>query len=614
MATYEEEIFHASEKNDVVPDARDTNEQEGTEITTPWSSEVYVSSALKSTSAANDEKFVSPTESVSDTLAEFAGCEMDMSTPITYHYLTFETLLPSPRLSPSSTSALPPQPNLKKFQSPFDWSKTRKSLTIWMSCIATLVASYAAGSYSSGSHQMEAEWNVSAVAINVGITSFCFGFAIAPMVLAPFSEINGRYPVFVLSGFLFVVCQICCAVTQSYAGMIVARFFVGCGSSVFSSMVGGVVSDMYHTRERNNPMAIFSGGALFGTGLGPLVSGFIAQHTTWRWIFWVQVMTNGILMAAFALFYSETRGNIILSRKAKALNAWYAKCEEMGHFGLELAVPDSQSPARPQRIRWKVKTDEDRQSIGQMVQISVYRPFHLLFTEPVVFFFSLWVTFAWTVLYATFTSIPLVFSRSHGFSIEESGSVFSVLSIATTIATILSIRQEKLLSNALAERGEKKSTDPQGGTATQTSRLLRRLDLTSPEARLYFACVESVLLPVGLFMFGWTQFHSIHWIVPTIALGFATMGIFFVYLSTFNYLADTYHRYASSALAAQSFCRNIIGGIFPLFTVALFNNLTFQGAGSLLGGLGALLTLVPWVLVYAGPTIRARSKFASEIM
>lgn len=32
------------------------------------------------------------------------------------------------------------------------------------------------------------------------------------------------------------------------------------------------------------------------------------------------------------------------------------------------------------------------------------------------------------------------------------------------------------------------------------------------------------------------------------------MGIFSVYLAVFNYLADTYHRYASSAIAAQSCC------------------------------------------------------------
>lgn len=92
------------------------------------------------------------------------------------------------------------------------------------------------------------------------------------------------------------------------------------------------------------------------------------------------------------------------------------------------------------------------------------------------------------------------------------------------------------------------------------------------------------------------------------------MGIFSIYLAVFNYLADTYHRYASSALAAQSFCRNMLGGIFPLITTQMFHRMTFQGASSFLGGVGAVLTLVPFVLLFWGPRIRARSKFASEIM
>jgi hypothetical protein len=77
---------------------------------------------------------------------------------------------------------------------------------------------------------------------------------------------------------------------------------------------------------------------------------------------------------------------------------------------------------------------------------------------------------------------------------------------------------------------------------------------STPEGRLYFACIESILMPVGLFWFGWTSFASVPWIVPTLAVGCATMGIFSIYLAVFNYLADIYHRYASSALAAQSCC------------------------------------------------------------
>jgi MFS family permease len=387
--------------------------------------------------------------------------------------------------------------------------------------------------------------------------------------------------------------------------MVVARFWVGAGSSVFSTMVGGVVSDLYHAHDRNTPMALFSGGALFGTGLGPLVSGFIAQNINWRWVFWVQVITCGILITAVTLFFRETRGSILLSRKARALNKWYEELENAGYIGFEMPISPGSERTESQRIRWKVKTDEERESISKMIGISVYRPFHLLITEPVVFFFSLWVAFAWAVLYLTFGSIPLVFGRSHGFGIQESGAVFAAMIVGAIISTVLSIYQDRLLARYLASTSK---------NIENQSRIRRAIDLSSPEGRLYFACVESAFLPLGLFWFGWTQFSSIPWIVPTMAITCATMGIYSIYLATFNYLADTYHRYASSALAAQSFCRNILGGVFPLVTVQMFNRLTFQGAASLLGGLAALLTAVPWVLVFYGPKIRARSKFASEIM
>jgi hypothetical protein len=59
---------------------------------------------------------------------------------------------------------------------------------------------------------------------------------------------------------------------------------------------------------------------------------------------------------------------------------------------------------------------------------------------------------------------------------------------------------------------------------------------------------------------------------------------------------------------------HLTGGVFPLITAQMYNKLTFGGASSLLGGIGTLLTLVPWILVFYGPKIRARSKFASEIM
>ena len=508
--------------------------------------------------------------------------------PIVYHYLDFDTELPSPTSLQDYSSHPPEPPNLRNLGSPFEWSETRKNLITWLSCAVTVCTAYTAGSYAAAADQLMGKWDISRVAFNVGITTFTTGFSVAPMVLAPFSELNGRKPVFIATGVLFVICQLCCAVTPSYGGMLAARFFTGVGGSTFSTMVGGVVSDIYHTEHRNTPMALFAGAALFGTGLGPLCSGFIAQNLSWRWVFYVQVIADGLIILMVAVFFKETRGSVLLSRRARALNKWYAAREQAGYNGFNIHI-EGKVEKQSQRIRWKVKADEERESLAKMIGISVYRPFHLLSTEPVVFFFSLWVAFSWAVLYLTFSSIPLVFTTNHGFNIQQNGAVFAAMCVGALFSTILSIYQEKVARHY----GKHSST---------------------PEGRLYFSCIESALMPIGLFWFGWTSFSSIHWIVPTLAIGCATMGIFSIYLAVFNYLADTYHRYASSALAAQSFCRNMLGGIFPLVADAMFNKMTYQGASSFLGGVGALLTIVPWVLVFFGPRIRARSKFASEIM
>ena len=186
----------------------------------------------------------------------------------------------------------------------------------------------------------------------------------------------------------------------------------------------------------------------------------------------------------------------------------------------------------------------------------------------------------------TFGVIPLVFTSVYDFSTQSVGAVFSAIAIGSIVGAALSIVQERI-----------------------AKRFLPKLH-SRPEGRLYFACLESALLPIGLFWFGWTSNTSTHWISPTLALGCAQIGIFSIYLAVFNYLADVYHRYASSALAGQSFCRNVLAAVFPLFTNQMFERLGYGGASSLLGGIATLLTFVPWVLVFQGEKIRGRSKVA----
>jgi hypothetical protein len=84
-------------------------------------------------------------------------------------------------------------------------------------------------------------------------------------------------------------------------------------------------------------------------------------------------------------------------------------------------------------------------------------------------------------------------------------------------------------------------------------------------------------------------------------------------LGVFNFLADSYTIYASSALAGQSFMRNMVAGAFPFFTRQLYNNLTPRWGSFLFGCLATLLAVVPFVAFFYGPEIRKRSKFARAL-
>ncbi|KIV86364.1 hypothetical protein PV11_01978 [Exophiala sideris] len=542
------------------------------------------------TPAPEDNALLAQSVPISDDPTTTETWDSSGSEGIQYRYLNFESEIPLiPVIPPTVKHDIPQCPNLRDYDDPFTWSKTRKNLMTYLSCAINVTASYTAGAYTAPAFQLTKKWGVSDVAYNVGITTFTCGFGFAPMVLAPFSEINGRRPVFITTGILFFVCQICCALTGSYGGMLVARFFVGVGGSTFSTMVGGILADVWITAERNTPMVMFTGATLLGTGLGPLVSGFVAQNLSWRWVFWIQAITSGILVFFVTFLFKETRGTVILSRKAKLLNKWYEQLEAAGALGMEVESGDPQKPSKKCcRIRWKVQADEERASLGRMIAVSLYRPIHMLFTEPVVFFFSLWIAFAWGVLYLQFGAIPLVFETNHGFTLEQTGAVFAAVCVGALISVVLSIYQEKWAFKHYPKISG------------------------NPEGRLTFTCVESTLMPIGIFWFGFTCYSSIPWIVPTLAIAVATMGIFSIYLSVFNYTADVYNIYASSALAAAGLTRNLLGGFFPLFTKQMFQKLGFQAASGLVGGIGCVLTLVPWVLYFYGPKIRARSKIASQ--
>lgn len=124
-----------------------------------------------------------------------------------------------------------------------------------------------------------------------------------------------------------------------------------------------------------------------------------------------------------------------------------------------------------------------------------------------------------------------------------------------------------------------------------------------PEDRLPLACWGGVLMPMGLFVFAWTAVPtSIHWSLPILAtIPFGT-GMLLVFLSTTNYLVDTYLMYAASVLAAAAVFRALLGAAFPMFTPQLFARL----------GINWALTLVAFLSLACAPVRHAFPRSSSH--
>lgn len=85
-----------------------------------------------------------------------------------------------------------------------------------------------------------------------------------------------------------------------------------------------------------------------------------------------------------------------------------------------------------------------------------------------------------------------------------------------------------------------------------------------------------------------------------------------LFVSFVNYLIDVYLMFAASALAANTVLRSLAGAASPLFTHQMFTAMGVGGGGSLVGGVAALLAIIPFLFYKFGPAIRARSTFSPQ--
>ncbi|KAL5364455.1 major facilitator superfamily domain-containing protein [Aspergillus floccosus] len=458
---------------------------------------------------------------------------------------------------------------------PFNWSRRYKwTLTITI-CIISVLTGLPAGSYGAGADYISERFHVQNVPfpnVTWATTSWNMGAAFWPLIFVPLTESSGRMPGYFVAYFILVVSLFPSAFAQNYATLVVTRFFGGGASSVAINIVGGSISDVWWgDRARSIPMSLFGLTSVIGIALGPFMGSAILainKSSPWRWIFYIQIIYNAGLIPIFWFLLYETRADVILARRAKKIR------RETGRLVY-------------------AEAELSHTSVWKLLEVSFERPMRMLLTEPVVTFFTLWISFAWGILFLFFSSVVQTFSTNYGMNTLQTGLIQLAISVGALVGTLVNPLQDMIYFRT-AHKNREKPGRP------------------IPEARLYTSIPGSILFTGGLFWYGWASMPDVHWIVPTIGIAITGLGIYSIYMAVVNYLTDAYEKYAASALSAASLGRNTFGAFLPLASYQLFQNLGYGWAGSLLGFIGLALSVVPVVLVIKGPEIRRRSPFMRE--
>ena len=108
--------------------------------------------------------------------------------------------------------------------------------------------------------------------------------AFGPLVIGPLSEIYGRRPVLHASNFWFLIWNIICGFVNSKGLLIAARLLAGFGASAIYALGSGVLADLWPVEERGRSIGIYLLIPLLGAAVGPIIGGFMAARTTWRWM------------------------------------------------------------------------------------------------------------------------------------------------------------------------------------------------------------------------------------------------------------------------------------------------------------------------------------------
>ncbi|KAK7022182.1 MFS polyamine transporter [Favolaschia claudopus] len=457
---------------------------------------------------------------------------------------------------------------------PRNWNKKKKWTATLVVSAFTFISPISSSMIAPASSQVADSFGVhNDVVIGMFTSIFVLAYAIGPLFLGPLSEIYGRNRIIQGANVWYLAWNTGCAWAQNTGQLLAFRFLAGLGGSAPLAVGGAVIGDIWEAEERGQALAIYALAPLLGPVVGPLAGAFVAEDSTWRWVFWSSSIADVAILALGVLYLRETYPPYLLEKKTNQIRK---------------SLDAEKGPVRNVRSNL---ANEDR-TWSRVIRIALTRPFILLYKEPIIQVLSLYMAYIYGLYYLFLTSMPLMFQGVYGESVGISGLHYLALGVGVLVAAqILGSLTDSVYNKLKAKNN----------------------GVTRPEYRVPLLIPGAIALPVGLFITGWTVQAKVHWIVPDIGIALVGGSIILSFQAIQLIVVDMFAFYAASALACVSFLRSIFGFGFPLFAQQMYRKLGYGKGDTILAVIAIVIGCpAPWLLWAYGPQLRARSKFAKQ--